>query len=351
MSETSTPLQLGVLGCGRVFERYHLPAIARSPAVSLRAACDTGAGRMAWAKSRVVGPILFDSPAGFLACPGLEAVLILTPPENHADAVLQALESGLHVLVEKPMALHVSDARRMVRSARQAQRRLQVGFNRRFREPYRRLRSIVQQLERRRLRAVRFELAFPTTTWKSRTDFLGDESRGGGVLDDVLSHQVDLVCWILGARPEEVRAAVKGPSTGGIEAELRLGSVVAHFNAAHARYAERLEIELDDGSVLEASGSQMRSTVTRFAAWRRCRALLLDRLAVIGHRLLRRPNITLGSFEDQLADFQRAVRGGAFDGTTGDEGLLSVEIVEACKESALQQGAWQALDRSAKPAA
>jgi predicted dehydrogenase len=103
---------------------------------------------------------------------------------------VRALEAGVAVLVEKPMALTVDEGRRMAEATSRAGRRVQVGFARRFREPYRRLRSALEAIDRREWRAVHFELAFPTTGWNAHTAFLGDDAQGGGVLDDVLSHQV-----------------------------------------------------------------------------------------------------------------------------------------------------------------
>lgn len=345
------PLRLGVLGCGRVFQRFHLPAIARVPTVTLVAACDTDPNRLSRRLFGSSPPILFGSQVELLGHDQLDALLILTPPPDHAGAAVLALRRGLHVLVEKPMALDRAAADQMVQAAQLAGRRLQVGFSRRFRESYLRMRAILQRLDPGTLRAVRFELAFPTASWESRTDFLGDESRGGGVLDDVLSHQVDLLCWLLGAGPGEVRATAGASLGSSVKAELRVGNLTAHCSAAHSRYLERLEIELADGTVLEASGSGLRTTGTRFAGWRRRRAGLVDRLALLGHRLLRRPNDTLTSFERQLRDFESAARGGKTLGATGADGLLAVNVVQACRVSARQGGMWLPVDPGAKPAA
>jgi len=338
-----------VIGCGRVFERFHLPAIDRVPAISLTAACDTNRNRLTWAEHRSPLPILSDRSAELLGCAGLEAVLVLTPPSSHAQNVIQALDSGLHVLVEKPMALDPSEARQMAQAAHRARRHLQVGFSRRFREPYRMLREALQEPEPKRVRRLRFELAFPTGSWKAESDFLGDESRGGGVLDDVLSHQVDLVCWLMRGRPDRVRCVVKG-SGGAVSAELEIGGVTVRCDSAHGRYAERLEMELADGRVLEASGSHMGDAGFSFERWRRGRALLRDRVSLLGDRLLRRPNVTLRSFERQLRDFAGVIRGGSSAGATAEEGLQAVEIVQACRASALQQGAWQVFRTTVGPA-
>jgi predicted dehydrogenase len=292
-------------------------------------------------------PALFNTPAKLFGCEGLQAVLILTPPPDHPSSVIDALQAGLHVLVEKPMALHPSDGWRMVQAARSAHRHLQVGFARRFREPYRKLRNALRNVEPQHLRHVRFELAFPTGSWNAETDFLGDESRGGGILDDVLSHQVDLVCWMLGGRPDRVKC-VRDESSGRLNTELAIGGVTVHCDSAHGRYAERLEIEITDGRVMEASGSRLGVTGSGSRKWRRARALLVDRVSLLGDRLLRRPNVSLRSFESQLRDFSGAIRGGMSDGATAVDGLLAVEIVDACRESA-RRGAWETVTPAAEP--
>lgn len=335
------PLRLGVLGCGRVFERFHLPAILRTPDIQLVAACDADPARMSWAAEWTPSPTRFGSLSELLARSDVEALLVLTPPETHAEVALQALQAGLHVLVEKPMALTVHDGNRMTDAARRAGRRLQVGFTRRFREPYRRLRAALQALDRNSLRVVHFELAFSTSGWNAHTDFLGDETRGGGVLHDVLSHQIDLICWLFDAAPDEVRAVMD--RTGGVRAELRFGMLTAQCNASHGRYADRLTLEIAQGQVLEATGSRLRSTGRALPAWRRRRALLLDRVALLQDRILRRPNVSLISFERQLRDFEQAVRGGSAVGASAEEGLIGLKILDACRESARLGGTWRGL--------
>jgi myo-inositol 2-dehydrogenase/D-chiro-inositol 1-dehydrogenase len=313
------------------------------------AACDTNPSRLIWARHLFAPPVLYGTPAELLGCTGLDAVLVLTPPSSHAENVIRALGAGLHVLVEKPMALDPDAARQMAQAALLARRHLQVGFSRRFREPYRNLRKALQEVEPRHLRRVCSKLAFPTASWKAESDFLGNESRGGGVLDDVLSHQVDLVCWLMRGRPDRVSCVVKR-SSGAVSAELEIGGVTVRCDSAHGRYAERLETEFADGRVLEASGSRMAEARSGFKRWRRGRALLLDRVSLLGDRLLRRPNVSLRSFEGQLRDFVGATRGGSSDGATAEDGLQAVEIVQACRASAQQEGAWQALATTTRPA-
>jgi predicted dehydrogenase len=346
---TAPPLlRLGVLGCGRVFEKFHLPAIDRVPTVALVAAHDSDPSRMAWLAGRCPHLRLFSSTAALVGSADLDALLILTPPAHHAGAALQGIEAGLHVLIEKPMALEPHEALGMMQAAHAARRKLQVGFSRRFREPYRRLREILAGLPAADIRSASFRLSFPAGAWKSKSDFLSNEALGGGAFHDVLSHQVDLVCWFLG-RPEAVRASIRDSDGRGVRAELRFNGAIVSCEAAHGPYAEHLELGLSNRVVLEATGSGVRRTGRHFRSWRLQRARLLDRLALVADRLHRRPSMSLVSFERQLRDFEGSVRGGSAQGASGEDGLLAVEIVHACRLSAREGGRWRAVTAKAEP--
>jgi predicted dehydrogenase len=339
-SASLSPLRLGVIGCGRVFERFHLPAIDRTPGVRLVAACDPEPARLSWAAGRGPRPAISSSPTDLLSLSITDAILILTPPPSHADLTVRALEAGIAVLVEKPMALSVEEGCRMADAATRAGRRVQVGFTRRFREPYRRLRTALEAVDRRAWRDVHFELSFPTGGWQAHTAFLGDDSLGGGVLDDVVSHQVDLLCWLFSGGPDAVRAT-NGGAAGALRAELRFGELIAACDAAHGPYAERLTFALANGRLLEATGSRMSATSVGLPGWRRQRALWLDRVALARARLGRGPSVTQESFARQLEDFARSVQGGAAVGASADDGLRVLRVLEACRESARDGGEWR----------
>jgi predicted dehydrogenase len=332
------PLRLGVIGCGRVFERYHLPAIQRASNVVLTAACESDLPRLDWLGRRIPGLGLFDSPEA-LFTGQVDAVLVSTPPITHAAITVGALERGLHVLVEKPMALSVEDGRRMVDAARQTKRHLQVGFNRRFRKPYRQIHQFLSGLGIP-VTGGRFELCFPTASWQARTKFLGNDQLGGGAFDDVLSHQADLIGWLVGT-PDEVRATREQADT--LLAELRVGERSITCLATHGNYREYLELFLADGRALQATGSAIHQSNRGASRWWPKAALVNDRVSLVMNRLRRRQNVTEVSFDRQLADFVARVAGSAGEGATGQTGLQAVRVVAACRVSAEAAGSWCAV--------
>jgi predicted dehydrogenase len=347
------PLRLAIAGCGQVFERFHLPAIACVPDVALVGACEPVTERRAWASERLQGLPVVATLDELLATVPADALLILAPPVAHRDLAVRAAAAGLHILVEKPMALSAPDAAAMLDAAARAGRHLQIGFTRRFREPYQRLRGALVQVGADAVSSVRSELAVPAVRWGAHGDFSGRDALGGGVLDDVLSHQVDLLGWLLGVWPVEARMVdgsdergrVRG--RGRVRCELRFpGGTHATCAASHGPYVERLEVELAHDRVLAASGTSFRDgSRDLIPGWRARRAALGDQIALAAGRLLRRPGVTAESFVRQLRDFVDTVRGThPSSGADGHAGARTIATIEACRRAGAS-GRWERVAR------
>ena len=112
-------IRLGIVGCGRVTETCHLPALAGlGQLIDVTALADVDEHR----RRRVAG--MFDIERTFAGVEqmlgdsaAIDALAVCTPAEHHADAVVAALDMGKHVLVEKPLALTLDDADRIVAAA------------------------------------------------------------------------------------------------------------------------------------------------------------------------------------------------------------------------------------------
>ncbi|HET6314068.1 MAG TPA: Gfo/Idh/MocA family oxidoreductase [Chloroflexia bacterium] len=342
-TDNHQPLRLGLVGCGRVVEKYHLPALKRSRAWTLAAACDPSPERRRWVQSAAHGVPTFERPGEMFGIVLLDAVLVATPPTTHFAVSMQALEKGLHVLVEKPMSLSAEEAHLMLGTARQASKLLLVGFNRRFHSTYTQLRAKLGTPNMAGVSTVSSNFIFDAGAWGAH---LGDEAAGGGVLDDVVCHQVDLLCWLLGRRAAKVRATDATIGSKGarlIEYELDFcDGLVARCAAGHGReYQEEISIGLDDKTVIARPGAPL-SAGTAPGITR-----LWDSIGATTARLVSkasgRPSPTVESFGGQLKAFAAGIRAGAPHEHSADawSGLYSVQVVEAARESIRSGGRWQ----------
>ncbi len=192
-------LRVGVIGAGNIFERGHLPALLETGAMRVTAVTDLEPSRAASAIERLPGSVMVATAAELVRREDVDAVLVLTPTDTHADLSIAALEAGRHVLCEKPMARSTADARRMADAATRSGRRLMIGHTRRFDERWTTMHEAV--------RAGR--IGDPVYVFRSEHAFNGAPEgawpwlaeRSGGVLWDVGVHVAELFHWLLGATP------------------------------------------------------------------------------------------------------------------------------------------------------
>ncbi|MEA3345182.1 MAG: Gfo/Idh/MocA family oxidoreductase [Chloroflexota bacterium] len=135
-----------------------------------------------------------------------DAVEISTPHTLHFQQIMDSLDAGCHVLTEKPMVCTVEHAREVISKAEETGKHLMVGYQRHFNPIYMYCRDVVQS---GKLGKVHFITVHQCQNWyrntkgKWRQD---PELSGGGQLNDSGSHLLDILLWILEARPREVFA-------------------------------------------------------------------------------------------------------------------------------------------------
>ncbi|MFQ6054103.1 MAG: Gfo/Idh/MocA family protein, partial [Candidatus Bathyarchaeia archaeon] len=100
-------LRLGIVGCGRVTNLFHLKAIEDVEGVEVAAVSDRNPGRMETAKARSGARRGYVDYSDLLTDPDVDAVVVNTPPHLHEEMVIHALKAGKHVLCEKPLARSV----------------------------------------------------------------------------------------------------------------------------------------------------------------------------------------------------------------------------------------------------
>lgn len=199
-------IRLGIIGLG-LMGHTHATTVASGQVkgLTLTAVCDSDAARRArW--PQVPG---FATVPELLASGRVDAVLIATPHTLHPQQGIAALEAGLHVLVEKPVAVHAAEAERLIAAHRGRERQVFAAMlNQRTAACYRRLRDLVRSGGLGELRRVSWTITnwFRTAAYYAsggwRATWAGE---GGGVLLNQCPHNLDLLQWIAG-QPCRVRA-------------------------------------------------------------------------------------------------------------------------------------------------
>jgi phthalate 4,5-cis-dihydrodiol dehydrogenase len=197
------PVGLGVVGLGRGF-MLMIPTFNADPRVRLVAAAAPRTESRA-AFEAEFGGRSYDDILPLCADPEVEAVYVATPHQMHADHVCTALAAGKHVLVDKPIAVSLADADRMVAAAAESRKHLIVGPSHSFDPPVEAAARLIAGGE---IGALRMIQAF------NYTDFLYRPRRpeelqtdaGGGILFSQAIHQIDVVRRLAGEPATRVTA-------------------------------------------------------------------------------------------------------------------------------------------------
>jgi predicted dehydrogenase len=189
-------LKVAVIGVGSI-SNMHIGAYKKNPNVEIVAFCDINEERLALQGQKYGVTRLYKSYDDMLkAVPEIDAVSVCTWNSAHAGATIAALKSGKDVLCEKPMALNAQDAAAMQEAAVKNNRKLMIGFVRRFGSDCAIAKDFINS-------GNLGEIYYAKATYIRRNGnpggWFGDKSRaGGGPLIDLGVHVIDLVRYLLG---------------------------------------------------------------------------------------------------------------------------------------------------------
>ncbi|SFL13860.1 Predicted dehydrogenase [Paenibacillus sp. 1_12] len=194
----SNVVKVGIIGCGGIANGKHLPSLSKLGTVELVAFCDIVVEKAHEAAHQygVAGAKVYEDYTELLKDGSIDVIHVCTPNDSHAEISIAALESGKHVMCEKPMAKTAADARRMVEVAKRSGKKLTIGYNNRFRPDSLYLKQVASNgdlgdIYFAKAHAIR-RRAVPT--WGV---FLDEEKQGGGPLIDIGTHALDLTLWVM----------------------------------------------------------------------------------------------------------------------------------------------------------
>lgn len=199
MTDKAAPIGVGLIGFGLSGRVFHAPYVAANADLALRAVAthDPGSVREQHPGLPVV------TVDALLQDPGVELVVVASPDALHAEHAIAALQAGKHVVVEKPFATRLDDARRMAETAERAGKLLAAFHNRRWDADFVTLERLVA--EGRLGRVVQFESHFDR--WRLAVAPVWKEGRRGGVWLDLGPHLVDQAIRLLGM-PQAITADI-----------------------------------------------------------------------------------------------------------------------------------------------
>jgi len=329
------PLKLGLIGLGGM-GRGHLSKEISSPLLKFVGVADVvkAAVDEVSAAHDIPG---YHNPIDLINSGTCEAVLIATPHPFHAPLAIAAMKRGLHVMSEKPIAVSVSEADRMIAAAHDAGVKLGVMFNTRTVAVYRRAHDLLQSGEIGTIyRSVlvasqwyRSQAYYDSGSWRGTW-----KGEGGGILMNQAPHSLDMFIW-LGGKPSRVTARVdtrahKIEVEDAVEALLEFGP--NHTGYLYATTAEwpgedRYEFTGDRGKLVIQGGHLRLYRMT---------ASLAENVA--SNAMWGKPEGTWEDVEVEaepaghlqvVEQFARGIRENAPLVAVGEDGLNSLELANA----------------------
>ncbi|MFD2673654.1 Gfo/Idh/MocA family protein [Marinicrinis sediminis] len=257
-------VRIGIVGLGNMGSAHAQYIFnGKIKGAQLTAVADVREERLAWGRDKWADSVSYHaSLTDMLASGNIDGVLIATPHYHHPEAAIEALQAGVHVLVEKPAGVYTKQVREMNEAAAEAGKVFSMMYNQRTNPLYQKLRDLIASGEIGEIRRTNWIITNwyrPQSYYDSggwRATWAGE---GGGVLINQDPHQLDLWQWTTGMMPKRVRAFCSFGKYRNIEVEDDVTAYVEYENGAtgvfitttgEAPGTNRFEITGDRGKIV-----------------------------------------------------------------------------------------------------
>jgi len=210
----NSPLRLALIGCGRVVEQCHLPALRVLDGVKLVALVDSDSARLDQISDKLDVRQRHSDYRTTLVDANVDAVAVCTPPQFHLEMALAVLDSGKHLFLEKPIALNLTDADRIAHRAAGAPGKSMAGFNLRWHRLVRQAQAIVAGGQLGAVVTMHTVFASAAAFPAQHSDWRRRDDLGGGVLFDLGIHHFDLWRFLMQCEVEELFAQRRHDGSG-----------------------------------------------------------------------------------------------------------------------------------------
>lgn len=337
-------LRIGLIGAGEV-TRFHAMGYRNAPDAKVVAVADTMVAQAEQRAKELGADGVFDSADGLLKDKNVEAVDICVPGGFHAPIAIAAAEAGKHILLEKPMATSVAGCDAILEAVRRAGVTLMMAHSLRFFPPIVKCKELVEGGSVGSMIKMRATLTsyFPYTSWR-----LDPAISGGGVLTEYGIHPIYLVDWFVGPiarvtafigksdmdmKIEDSAIAVLEAATGAFGIiDVNLGGPLPLWDD-HIEFVGSKGLILLNGIETQVMRGPPMLHYTEDGIWN-----VYREKTFYGPDAPTLPNEIewkyANSFTYEIREFVSSVLEGRTPMVTGEEGRRSIQILQACYESA-----------------
>ncbi len=318
-------VRFAILGAGRIGQ-VHARAVASVPGAELVAVAEP----MAEAAEAVSAQYGCDirSIDTIATSDDVDAVVICTPTDTHADLIEQFARAGKAVFCEKPVDLDVARVRACLATVAAEGGRLMVGFQRRFDPDFMALKAAI---DAGRIGEVEMITLTSRDPGPPPYDYI---NRSGGIFRDMTIHDFDVARWLLGEEVASVQAAASvltDPKIGelgdydSVNVILITASgkqcTITNTRRATYGYDQRIEVHGSKGSVAVENQREANIEIATADGYQRPPLLNFFMTRYVD------------AYKNEIAAFAKSVAEGATMPTTGEDGLRALELAEAALRS------------------
>ncbi len=319
-------INLGIIGCGMATEVIHLPVLSKCKNVNVTSIIDIDSKRVYDLGQQYDIHNTGTDYNSFLHM--MEAAIIAVPHHMHAAIALDLMEKGLHVLVEKPIALRGIDCKNMIEVSKKNDVVLYGGHVRRLYEPIQKVKKLIAKKNLGEV--IRFEmLEGRIFEWPAITFDMFDPNRGGGVLTDIGSHVLDLMLWWFG---DIDSFEYFDDARGGVEANCEISfkmksGAVGRVELSRVRdLRNTYKVLFEKGTIEVTLGHDALVKIERPDNYFR---------AYLDYSKKNKRTI-MDYFHMQMMNFVKAMQGKISVDKAAEECMCVVELIEMCKQNRKQ---------------
>lgn len=194
-------LKVGIIGAGRIGKVHTMSIMNYIPEVEIKAISDIYfEGAKEWAEQNGI-PHAYADYKEILNDPEIDAVLVCSSTDTHSQISVEAAQAGKHIFCEKPVDLTIEKVQAVIDAAKDANVKLQIGFNRRFDHNFKKVRELIKDGTLGDMHILKITSRDPEPPSAQYA------AASGGMFMDMTIHDFDMARFMMGCEPTEIYVA------------------------------------------------------------------------------------------------------------------------------------------------